>query len=170
MTLDEEITAVENLVQFARGAAADHLERATKVLNLRSKELARYETFLDSTILNATSTLTLCRETASAPAVFPDASTSIAQGLLASVRESIRLMYVAMTVIEGRAGSGGFRDPHQGESAHTTGSGEHRACSFCGKSDAASKLVAGPAANICASCTRLACGVLGIGLSEIKTE
>ncbi|WP_437581992.1 ClpX C4-type zinc finger protein [Sorangium sp. So ce887] len=43
-----------------------------------------------------------------------------------------------------------------------------RSCSFCG--DTESKLVAGPEANICAACTRLACGVLGIKLSSSDTE
>ena len=168
MTFDEEITAVEKLVQVARDAATEHLERATKDLRLSIKELAHYETFLSATVLNATSTLTRCRETASA--VSAETSASIAQGILAGVRESIRLMYVAMTVVEELAGSGGHRNPHQGEVAHATGSGKHRSCSFCGKSEVASRLVAGPAANICASCTRLACGVLGIALSEIETE
>jgi hypothetical protein len=46
--------------------------------------------------------------------------------------------------------------------------GAPRSCSFCG--DTESKLVAGPEANICAACTRLACGVLGIKLSSSETE
>jgi hypothetical protein len=170
MTLDDEVMAVENLVHVARDAATEHLERATKDLHLGSTALAHYKDFLDATILNARSTLTCCREMVSTPAISAEASVSIVQGLLAGVRESMRLMYVAMTVLEQLAGSGGHRNAHQGGTAHATESGALRSCSFCGRTEAESKLVAGPAANICASCTRLACGVLGIALSDIKTE
>jgi hypothetical protein len=165
MTLDDEIMAVEHLVQVARDAATEHLERATKDLHLGSTGQKHYQDFLDTTVLNARSTLARCREMVSAPAVAAEASTSIVQALLAGVRESMRLMYVAMTVLEQLAGSA-----HQGGIAHATERAALRSCSFCGKSEAESKLVAGPAANICASCTRLACGVLGIALSDIKTE
>ena len=165
MTLDDEITAVENLVHAGRGAATEHLERATKDLHLGSTVLAHYKDFLDATILNARSTLARCREMVSAPAISAEASASIVQGGLASARESMRLMYVAMTVLEQLAGSA-----RRGGIAHATESAALRSCSFCGKTEAESKLVAGPAANICAPCTRLACGVLGIALSDIKTE
>ena len=120
--------------------------------------LGHYKDFLDSTVVSAVSTLVRCREIASTPAIAAEASTaSIVRGFLAGVRESVRLMYVAMAVLEELAGAGAA---HRGA----------RSCSFCGKTEAESKLVAGPAANICASCTRLACGVLGIPLSDLETE
>ena len=56
MTLDDEIMAVENLVHAARGAATEHLERATKDLDLGSTALAHYKDFLDATIFTARST------------------------------------------------------------------------------------------------------------------
>lgn len=40
-----------------------------------------------------------------------------------------------------------------------------RSCGFCGKTEAETRLVAGPAANICGPCARLACGVVGIPAS-----
>lgn len=155
MTLDDEIMAVEAVVQFARDAATERLERAEKDLHLGSAGLDRYRDFLDATIANTKSVLARCRDMLSAPAIAAEASTaSVVQSLLEGVRESVRLMYVAMTVLEQFAGSA-----RQGATANAT---DHRSCSFCGKTEAETKLVAGPAANICASCTRLACGVLGI--------
>jgi hypothetical protein len=155
MTLDDEILAVENVVQVARDAANEHLERAEKDLHLGSTGLEHYKDFLDATIANARSVLARCRDMVSSPAIAAEASTpSIVQGLLAGARESMRLTYVAMTVLEQFAGSA-----RQGGTANATAP---RSCSFCGKTDAETRLVAGPVANICASCTRLACGVLGI--------
>jgi hypothetical protein len=101
MTLDDEILAVEAVVQFARDAATEHLERAAKDLHLKNPGLEHYKDFLSATILNANSILARCREMGSAPTIATDpAATSIVQGLLAVVRESMRLMYVAMTVLE----------------------------------------------------------------------
>ncbi|WP_437600106.1 ClpX C4-type zinc finger protein [Sorangium sp. So ce590] len=170
MTLDDEITAVEDLVQVARSAAAEHLGRATEHLYLGCEALNRYHDFVNATIANAESTLGHCRETASALAVFAQTSTAIAQGLLAATRDSIKLMYAAMAVAEELTGAGGQLDVSQGGIAHVIETAVPRSCSFCGKTDKESKLVAGPEANICASCTRLACGVLGIELSASETE
>jgi hypothetical protein len=152
MTLDDEIEAVEDVVRTARGAATEHLARATEDLRLRSATLARYRDFLDATVQNAELTLARCREVAAVPA---ETSARIAQGLLAGARESVRLLYVAMSVVEDLAGS----VPPPGT---TPGGTNPRSCSFCGKTEAETKLVAGPSANICGDCTRLACGVLGI--------
>jgi hypothetical protein len=165
MTLDEEITAVETLVHAGRAAATEHLERATKDLHLGSTGLAYYKDFLDATLLNARSTLARCRELVAAPAISAEVSASIAQGLLAGARESMRLMYVAMVVVEQLAGSA-----RRGGIADATERAALRSCSFCGKTEAESKLVAGPVASICASCARLACGVLGMTVAESETE
>jgi hypothetical protein len=166
MTLDDEIIAVETVVQVARDAAAEHLERAEKDLHLKRSELEHYKDFLGATDLNGRSLVARCREMVSVPAIATEpATTSIVQGLLAVARESMRSMYAAMAVVEKLAGP-----THQGESAHATEGATLRSCSFCGKTEADSKLVAGPVANICARCTRLACGVLGIVISDIKTE
>ena len=160
-----EIKAVEDLVQVARDAATEHLDRATKDLHLGSRGLVYYKDLLDGSILNARSTLARCRELASVPSTAIEASpTSVVQGLLAAVRESLRLLYVAMAVLE-RAES----VRHVG-AAHAAVRAALRSCSFCGKTEAEAKLVAGPLANICGPCTRLACGVLGITLSEDRTE
>ena len=45
-----------------------------------------------------------------------------------------------------------------------------RSCSWCGKPDGQVKLVAGPVANICEACVRLACAVLGIQIVPEGTE
>lgn len=166
MTLDDEILAVETMVQFARDAATEHLERAAKDLHLKNSGIAHYKDFLRATILNTSSTLARCREMVSVPAIATEpGATSIVQGLLAVARESMRLMYVAMAVLEHLAWT-----THQRGIAHATENAPLRSCSFCGKTEADAKLVAGPAANICATCTLLACGVLGIATSDIKTE
>ncbi|WP_437958111.1 ClpX C4-type zinc finger protein [Sorangium sp. So ce119] len=170
MTLDDEITAVEDLVQVAQTAVTEHLERATNDLHLERKTLNRYQDFLNSTITSAESTIRHCRETASALTASPGASTNIGQYILAVARESIRLMYAAMAVIEELAGTGGHLNARRGGIAHVLETAVPRSCSFCGKTDTDSKLVAGPEANICASCTRLACGVLGVELSASETE
>jgi hypothetical protein len=146
MTLEDEIMAVEEVVRVARDAAAEHRERAAKDLSLGSAALAHYRDFLDATVHSAEATLARCSELAAAPS---ETRVGVVQGLLASVRESVRLLYVAMSVVEDLAGSVPVRTAP-------------RSCSFCGRTEAETKLVAGPAANICADCTRLACGVLGI--------
>lgn len=170
MTLDDEIRAVDDLVQTARSAMTEHLARATKDLRLGRKALMHYQDFLNATITNAESMLTCCREAASERAASVQASTSTAQGLLAATREAIRSMYAAMTVVEELAGPGGDLGTRQGGIAPATSTSVPRSCSFCGKTEAETKLVAGPEASICGSCTRLACGVLGIELSPSETE
>lgn len=159
MTLDEEIAAVEEVVHAARSAASEHLERAAKDLHLEGAALTRYRDFLDATIVNVQSALTRSREVAAGPASSTTTLANTVQGILAGVRESVRLMYVAMTVVENLAGAAHPSGPAQQRPAP-------RACSFCGKNEAETKLCAGPKANICASCTRLACGVLGISTSS----
>jgi hypothetical protein len=165
MTLDDEITATENVVQAARNAAAEHLQRATEVLHLGSTAGAHYKDFLNATLLAAESTLVHCRKIVSVRGMPASECTHIVQGIMEGVRESVRAMYVAMMIVEHLIGPVGQRNAQQAAIAHTTENDTIRTCSFCGKTEAQSKLAAGPAANICATCTRLACGVLGIGLS-----
>lgn len=168
MTLNDEIAAAEDLVQVARDTAAGRLERAKKHLRIGRKLLNRYQRFVSATIANAESTLRHCREIASDLAVNAQAPTGIVQGMLASTRESIRLMHAAMDVIDELAGAACQLSASQGGVARVTETEMPRSCSFCG--DTESKLVAGPEANICTTCTRLACGVLGIELSANETE
>jgi hypothetical protein len=168
MTLDDEITAVEDLAQVARSAATESLERATTDLRLDRETLDRYQQLVDATITSAESTLRHCRKIASAPTVPARAPTTIVQGMLAATREAIGLMYAAVALIDELAGAGGQLDAARGDLAHVAEAATPRSCSFCG--DTESKVVAGPEANICASCTRLACGVLGIELSTSDTE
>lgn len=158
MSPAEEIKAVGEVVQATRDNADVHLQRAEKDLHLEGAGLAHYRDFLDASVLNARSILTICNDLVSAPAIAAEPSTSnIVRGLLASVHESVRLLYVAMIVLEQSAGPAPAPAP-----APTAPRPGGRSCSFCGKTDAETKLVAGPVANICATCTRLACGVLGI--------
>ncbi|WP_437728920.1 hypothetical protein [Sorangium sp. So ce861] len=161
MTLDDEITEVEGLAQVARSAATESLERATNDLRLGREALDRYQRLVDAAITSAESTLRHCRKIASDPTDPARAPTTIVQGMLAATRESIGLMHAAVAIIDELAGAGGQLDVARGAATP-------RSCSFCG--DTGSKVVAGPEANICASCTRLACGVLGIELSASDTE
>jgi ClpX C4-type zinc finger len=73
----------------------------------------------------------------------------------------LRLMFAAAAVLEELARSA----PHGG-AARAASPPSLRACSFCGKTEAETKLAAGPVANICGPCTRLLCGVLGVALSD----
>ncbi|WP_437777249.1 ClpX C4-type zinc finger protein [Sorangium sp. So ce1097] len=168
MMLNDEITAAEDLVQVARNTAAGRLERAKRHLHIGRKPLSRYRRFVSATIANAESAIRHCRKMASDLAAHTQAPTDIAQGILASTRESIRLMHAAMDVIDELAGAGCQLSASQGGVARVTETEIPRSCSFCG--DTESKLVAGPEANICTTCTRLACGVLGIELSANETE
>jgi hypothetical protein len=53
------------------------------------------------------------------------------------------------------------------ESPASTGRApEPRSCSFCGKTEAETRLCAGGWGNICEPCTRTACGVFGIALED----
>jgi ATP-dependent protease Clp ATPase subunit len=45
-----------------------------------------------------------------------------------------------------------------------------RTCSWCGKPDGEVRLVAGPIANICEGCVRLACVILNIKIEPEETE
>ncbi|WP_437948273.1 hypothetical protein WME98_47905 [Sorangium sp. So ce296] len=168
MTFDDEITAVEDLAQVARSAATESLERATNDLRLGREALDRYQRLVDAAITSAESTLRHCRKIASDPTDPARAPTTVVQGMLAATRESIGLMHAAVAIIDELAGAGGQLDAARGDLAHERGAATPRSCSFCG--DTGSKVVAGPEANICASCTRLACGVLGIELSASDTE
>jgi hypothetical protein len=167
MTLEEEIEADGEVIQAAREHAGVHLKRAETDLHLSGAALAHYRDFLDSSVVNARAVLACCSDLVSVPAIVAEPSTSkIVQGLLESVRESAKVMYLAMMVLEQSAGParpggpGPALAPSEPELPRPSG----RSCSFCGKTDAETKLVAGPTGNICASCTRLACGVLGIEL------
>ena len=83
MTLNDEITAVENVVQVARDAANQHLERAEKDLHVESTGLQHYKDFLDATINNARFILARCRDMASEPTIAVEACTeSIGRSLL----------------------------------------------------------------------------------------
>ncbi len=168
MAPEEEIKAVADVVQTARDNADVHLKRAETDLHIGDTALAHYRDFLDASVLNARSILARCSDLVSVPAISAEPSTSnVVRGLLESVRESARLMYVAMIVLEqsagpvlpGGPGSEPGLAPAPNEPAPQPGG---RSCSFCGKTDAETRLVAGPVANICVSCTRLACGILGI--------
>ena len=159
MTPEEEIKAVGEVIQAARDAADVHLKRATTDLHLGGAALAHYRDFLDGSVRNAQSILARCSDLISVPALAAEPFTSnVVRGLLESVRDSAQVMYLAMMVLEQSAGPARPGGPAPAPEP------EGRSCSFCGKTEAETKLLAGPVANICVSCTRLACGILGISL------
>ena len=170
MLLDEEITATEKLVQAARNAAAEHLQRATEALHLENTAAAHYKDFLNTALRSAQSMVVHCRNIVSVQQIPASECMHIVQGILEGVRESVRAMYVAMMIVEHLTGPVGQRNAVQPAIAHTTENDASRACSFCGTTETQSKLAAGPAANICAACARLVCGVLGIGLSDTTQQ
>src|SRR4051812_20791471 len=101
MTPEEEIKADGEVIQAARDYADVHLKRAERDLHLGGKGLAHYKDFLDASVLNARSILARCSDLVSVPVIAAEPSTSnIVRGLLESVRESARLMYLAMMVLE----------------------------------------------------------------------
>ena len=167
MPIDQEIAITAPVVEAAHAHAAEHIQRAKEALHFDSVALAHYKDFLNATIQIAESTMTHCRKLASLPEIPASDSTPIVQGLMGGVRESVRAMYVAMAAVEQMAAK-----PGQQHDAplKTTAHDAIRSCAFCGKTEMQTKLVAGPAGNICAACTRLACGVLGINLADSVTE
>jgi hypothetical protein len=167
---DDEINLTATVVQAARDAAAEHMQRATDALHLESTVLAHYKDFLNATILVAESTLANCRKMVAVPVMPVSECAQIVQGIMEGVRESVRAMYVVMTIVEQITGTEGQRNAQQGAIPKITENNAIRACAFCGKPEMQSKLAAGPAANICAPCTRLVCGVLGIRLSDSTPE
>ena len=170
MSIDDEITATAAVIQAARDGAGEHLQRARDALHLESTALARYKDLLNATILAAESTLAHCRKLASIHAISVNERTTIVQGITDGVRESVRAMYVTMTIIEELAKAPSLRDSQQGAIYHAANSDTLRSCSFCGKTETQTKLAAGPAASICTTCARLVCGVLGIRLSDSPAE
>ena len=164
MKLEEELIAVESVVQAALHAATEHYEDVKGIQQFDEEPLAHYKNFLDSTISRAESTLVLCRRIAStfaASGASVDDSAALIQELIMGVLESVQVTYGAMGFVEHlttlAVGS------RSSEVAAKASACRERCCSFCGKE---AKVVAGPVANICAGCTRLACAVLGIDLQD----
>ncbi|MDC3988001.1 ClpX C4-type zinc finger protein [Polyangium jinanense] len=165
MSLPEEIAITEEVVQAARDAAVEHLQRAKEDLHLESAAGSRYEDFLNATLRTAESTLAHCQKIMTMPGIHDHERTPIVQGITGGVRESVRAMYVVMALVEHLAGPEGACHARQGEIARTDAL---RTCSFCGRSEAQAKLAAGPAVNICETCARLVCGVLGLRLLDTE--
>ena len=174
MTLDEELTAVENVVQAGLDAAKEHLARMTDVAHPNKATIAHYNDYLDTTTSVASSILVICRRLVStgvsSDTTSTDELTRAIESLIAGVLESLRAMYLAMNVIEQIAAPTGGHDSPSFVLKPQKESRETRSCSFCSRPDTETNLVAGPAGNICASCTRLACAVLGIALQETGEE
>ena len=170
MTIDDEIAMTAPVVEVARNNAAEHIQRAKEALHLDSVALAQYKDFLNATIVVAESTIAHCRKLASIKEIPFGESKQIVQGLMDGVRESVRTRYVVMATIEQMATIPEKTDTSQEPIPATTARNAIRSCGFCGKTELQTKLVAGPAGNICAACTRFACGVLGIGLLDNVTE
>lgn len=170
MSIDQEIEITAPVVEAAQAHAAEHIQRAKEALHFDSDTLTRYKDFLNATILVAESTIVHCRKMASLREIALSDSTPIVQGLMEGVRESVRAMYVAMAAVEQIAARPDQRNSQHDAPSNATSHDAIRSCAFCGKTEMQTKLVAGPAGNICAACTRLACGVLGINLADSITE
>lgn len=168
MTVDDELVAAESVVQVSRENAAQHLERLAGVMRLNETIIDQYRTYLDTATSVAQSTLELCRTMVSTrvrvDASASDDTTRAVQGFIAGVLRSMEAMYLAMSLVECLAPRAEAHDSH-GRTPDTQSSAT-RGCSFCGMPYQQGKVVAGPTGNICASCTRLACRVLGIALQE----
>jgi len=168
MTLDEEVSSAERVVQAGRDNAAQHLERVAAVMRLDPRTIDDYQKFLDATASAAGYTIQLCRRLVSACTEsdgFPnEEATQTVQGLISGALESMKAMYLAMSVVGRLRPQARRQDSHvwlpRDESRAT------RRCSFCGTAYEEGKIVAGPSSNICEACTRLACGLLGITLQK----
>jgi hypothetical protein len=163
MTLDEELTAAESVVQAGRENATQHLERVVAAYRLNETTIDHYRKYLDTTTSVAQATLGSCRRIVSSSALPTEDVRQAVQGLISGLLDSMKAMYMAMDVVERLAPQADEHGPRvptsQGESRAV------RSCSFCGLGFSEG-IVAGPTGNICASCTRLACAVLGIQLQQ----
>jgi len=143
-----------------------HLERVRSAVTTGTV-VDQYGEYLSTTISVAKSSLAVTRRlmsTGMRSLGFPDDATEMASGLVSGVLESMRGMYLVVSVVEQLA-----LQPEEGDSRVSRNQSEPqgiRKCSFCGATQTEEKIVAGPVANICGRCTRLACGVLGIRFQE----
>lgn len=168
MTLEEELTAAEEVIQAGRENAAQHLQRVARVVPLDATIVEHYRCYLDTSTSVAQSTIELCRRIVStcvkSDALPSEDPTQIVHQLIIGVVTSMKAMYLAMGVVEDMAPRANEDDSPMRTPVNT--SCTTRSCSFCGMAYQQGRIMAGPASNICATCTRLACGVLGIALRE----
>ncbi len=168
MTLDDELTSAGSVVQAACGYVAQHLVHVAEVARLEKTIIDDYRKYLNVTTSMAQSTLNLCRRldsTCVRSDEYPseDAKQTI-QGLIMGVLESITATYFVMNVVEQLMLLPDEHDSRMRIQQDETS--DRGRCSFCGKHCKEGEFVAGPTVNICASCTRFACAVLGIALHE----
>jgi hypothetical protein len=171
---DEDLTFIETVIQASSDAATEHLERMAGGAHLNKKTLVHYKDYLVTTISVAKSTLAICRRIVSARVSADgsplDESTRVVQELIAGMHESVKAMHFAICVVEQLAvPPDGPDSPRRAVKPPEESHGARR-CSFCGIPETETNVVAGPEGNICASCTRLACAMLGIGLQETDEE
>jgi hypothetical protein len=188
MHLNDEITATEEMIALARANAVEVLASTAPRLNLDAKTLAHYQKFIDWCLASAASILAECRTIAAMPDVPPDVAKQVIEPLLLRAYEPTHSMYLGMMVIECVATAPRSDSTDAKESVvraaratpealvPPTGSivpnksapanDPERICSFCGKTQSETDIVAAPVGGICAPCTRLVATIHGIGLAE----
>jgi hypothetical protein len=195
MYIDDEIVGTEEMIAQDRANAVEVLARRATELKLDAKTLAHYKNFIDACVSNASSILATCRAIAAMPDLPPNVAKDVIEPFLLRAHGATHSMFLGMLVVEhlAEAAHGGSTQhiaaeaeapqdeaqsehlaeaAHGGSTQHTTTAAEafkvepQRICSFCGKTEAETPLVAGPACYICATCTRLAATIHGIGLAD----
>ncbi len=187
MFIDDEITGTEELIALDRANAGDYLADAANESKFDAKTLAHYKNFIDACLSNATSILATCRTIAAMPDLSPEVATQVIEPFLLRAHQATQSMFLGMLVVEHLAtpvatsstdanepvvlGARATPQAVGSNRGHVTPpefapNGVQRICSFCGKTQAETPLVAGPIAYICAPCTRNVAAIHGIPLAD----
>lgn len=165
MHIDDEIAGTEEMIALDRANALEVLARRATELKLDAKTLGHYKNFIDACLSSAASTLATCRAIAAMHDVPPHVATQVIAPFLLRAHEATHSMFLGMLVVE-HVAEAAQGVSNQRTTAEAPKPEPQHTCSFCGKTESETALVAGPTGNICASCTRLAATVHGIGLAD----
>ncbi len=189
MNIEEELAGHQEILAANRGGAERQLEYSATELNWDANTVAHYKRFIDACLSSAASILATCRAIAAMPDLPPDVAARVIEPFLLRAHEATHSMFLGMLVIENLVASDqstsrppnerseslaqaasaaatlepGSKDRTQSTPANDT----ERTCSFCGKAQSETPVVAAPiGGGICAACTRLAATIHGIALAD----
>lgn len=188
MYIDDEIVGTEEMIALDRANAVEVLARRATELKWDAKTVAHYKNFIDACVSSASSILATCRAITAMPDVPAHVAPQVIEPLLLRAHEATHSMFLGMLVIE-RLATGaesssadaiepllrvvratseapapgcGSLNPNESAPSNDT----QRSCSFCGKTQSETIVVAAPSGGICGSCTRLVATVHGIKLAD----
>ena len=164
MTIDEELRAVEGIVQEGKQFSVQHIQRITEVTGLNDSAIVCYEKYLEKVISIAQSTLNLCSTYASTNIKDEETTnndlTKFVQKLIEGVIESLSAMYLVIAFVEHLVLE--INVPASQQIMKQSISSIGIKCSFCNKDCKGDDVVAGPSVHICLSCVRMANDIFGI--------